>query len=199
MSPQAEPITSARLQLSWHRSWHRSLLRAAGLHRGGPVIPWQFPQRLHHRHPRHRLPQSSTVEGSCVAASLAARVLVRPLELHRVIPHFPLSARCRYRQSRRTCRRTTPGRYRIGDCFAGILKEHEAGRKIAELAREHGVSEATLYGWKSKYGGMEVGEAKTAEESGRREPPFEAVGSRSQLGQRSAEGDRAKNGWSLPA
>ncbi len=40
------------------------------------------------------------------------------------------------------------------------LKEHEAGWKIAELAREHGVSEATLYGWKSKYGGMEVGEAQ---------------------------------------
>ena len=31
---------------------------------------------------------------------------------------------------------------------------------MAELAREHGVSEATLYGWKSKYGGMEVGEAQ---------------------------------------
>jgi putative transposase len=36
----------------------------------------------------------------------------------------------------------------------------EAGRKVAELAREHGVSEATLYGCKSKYGGMEVGEAQ---------------------------------------
>jgi transposase-like protein len=34
---------------------------------------------------------------------------------------------------------------------------HEAGRKVAELAREHGVSEATLYGWKSKYGGMGSG------------------------------------------
>jgi putative transposase len=44
--------------------------------------------------------------------------------------------------------------------IVGILKEHEAGRKVAELAREHGVSEATLYGWKSKYGGMEVGEAQ---------------------------------------
>jgi hypothetical protein len=42
--------------------------------------------------------------------------------------------------------------------IVGILKEHEAGRKIAELSREHEVSEATLYGWKSKYGGMEVGE-----------------------------------------
>jgi putative transposase len=35
--------------------------------------------------------------------------------------------------------------------IVGILKEHEAGRKIAELARENGVSAATLYGWKSKY------------------------------------------------
>jgi putative transposase len=43
--------------------------------------------------------------------------------------------------------------------IVGILKEHEAGRKMAELARAHGVSEGTLYGWKSKYGGMEVGEA----------------------------------------
>src|SRR3984893_10336468 len=32
--------------------------------------------------------------------------------------------------------------------IVGILKEHEAGRKIAELSREHGISEATLYGWK---------------------------------------------------
>ena len=37
--------------------------------------------------------------------------------------------------------------------IVGILKEHEAGRKIAELAREHGVSEATLYGWKSNMAG----------------------------------------------
>ena len=58
--------------------------------------------------------------------------------------------------------------------IVGILKEHEAGRKVAELARGHGVSEATLYGWKSKYGGMEVGEAQRLEKSGRREPPVEA-------------------------
>ena len=36
----------------------------------------------------------------------------------------------------------------------------EAGRKVVELAREVGVSEATLYTWKSKYGGMEVSEAR---------------------------------------
>jgi IS30 family transposase len=41
----------------------------------------------------------------------------------------------------------------------GVLKQLEAGRKVAELAREAGVSEATLYAWKSKYGRMEVSDA----------------------------------------
>lgn len=42
----------------------------------------------------------------------------------------------------------------------GVLREAEAGAKPADLARKHGVSEATLYNWKSKYGGLEVSEAK---------------------------------------
>jgi len=42
----------------------------------------------------------------------------------------------------------------------GVLKEHEAGAKTADLARKHGVSEATLYNWKAKYGGLDVSEAK---------------------------------------
>ena len=42
----------------------------------------------------------------------------------------------------------------------GVLREHEAGAKTADLARKHGVSEATLYNWKAKYGGMDVSEAK---------------------------------------
>ena len=42
----------------------------------------------------------------------------------------------------------------------GILREHEAGAKAADLARKHGVSEATLYNWKAKYGGMDVCDAR---------------------------------------
>ena len=42
----------------------------------------------------------------------------------------------------------------------GILKENEAGVKVRELVRRHGVSEQTIYRWKSKYGGMDVSEAK---------------------------------------
>jgi putative transposase len=41
------------------------------------------------------------------------------------------------------------------DQIIGVLKEHEAGAKTADLARRHGVSEATLYNWKAKCGGME--------------------------------------------
>ena len=46
----------------------------------------------------------------------------------------------------------------------GVLKQMEAGRKVVDLAREVGVSEATLYTWKSKYGGMEVNEARRLRE-----------------------------------
>lgn len=41
-----------------------------------------------------------------------------------------------------------------------ILKEHEAGVPVAELCRKHGVSNASVYKWKARYGGMEVSEAK---------------------------------------
>ncbi len=42
----------------------------------------------------------------------------------------------------------------------GILKEHESGVSVADLCRKHGVSDSCIYKWKSRYGGMEVSEAK---------------------------------------
>ena len=42
----------------------------------------------------------------------------------------------------------------------GILKEHQAGVPVADLCRKHGISDATLYTWRSKYGGMEVSDAR---------------------------------------
>ncbi len=42
----------------------------------------------------------------------------------------------------------------------GILKEHQAGLSASELCRRHGISDATFYKWRSKYGGMELSEAK---------------------------------------
>jgi putative transposase len=45
-----------------------------------------------------------------------------------------------------------------------VLKEHEAGAPVPDLARRHGVCENTIYRWKSKFGGMEVSEAKRLRE-----------------------------------
>ena len=42
----------------------------------------------------------------------------------------------------------------------GILKEHAAGMTAAELCRKHGISDATSYKWRSKYGGMTISDAK---------------------------------------
>ncbi len=41
-----------------------------------------------------------------------------------------------------------------------VLKEHQAGAAVADLCRKHGISDATFYTWRSKYGGMEVSDAK---------------------------------------
>jgi putative transposase len=55
--------------------------------------------------------------------------------------------------------------------IVGILKESEAGAKTADLCRNHGVSPATFYKWKSKFGGMEVSDVakmRTLEDENRR-------------------------------
>lgn len=42
----------------------------------------------------------------------------------------------------------------------GVLKGHQAGLSVSELCRKHGISDATFYMWCSKYGGMEVSDAR---------------------------------------
>ena len=46
------------------------------------------------------------------------------------------------------------------DQIIGVLKEAEAGSKIADLCRKHGISDATYYNWKAKFGGMTVSDAQ---------------------------------------
>ena len=41
-----------------------------------------------------------------------------------------------------------------------VLKEHESGVKTADVCRRHGISDATFYNWKAKFGGMDVSDAK---------------------------------------
>ena len=42
----------------------------------------------------------------------------------------------------------------------GVLKDHQAGLPVTELCRKHGISDATFYNWRSRYGGMEISDAK---------------------------------------
>ena len=48
--------------------------------------------------------------------------------------------------------------------IVSILKESDAGMKVEELCRRHGISSATYYNWKSKYGGMEASDVKRLKE-----------------------------------
>jgi putative transposase len=44
--------------------------------------------------------------------------------------------------------------------IVSILHQHEAGKSVKDIAREHGISEPTFYNWKAKYGGMEISDVK---------------------------------------
>jgi putative transposase len=79
----------------------------------------------------------------------------------------------------------------------GVLKQMEAGRKVAELARELGVSEATLYTWKSKYGGMEVNEARRLKELEEENRRLKQLVADLSLDREALKSVIRKNGWSL--
>jgi putative transposase len=77
------------------------------------------------------------------------------------------------------------------------VKQMEAGRKAKELARELGVSEATLYAWKSKYGGMEVNEAKRLRELEQENSRLKKLVADLSLDKDALQTVIRKNGWSL--
>ena len=49
--------------------------------------------------------------------------------------------------------------------IVSILKEADAGAKVKEICRRHGISDATFYNWKSKYGGMQASDLKRLKET----------------------------------
>jgi putative transposase len=51
------------------------------------------------------------------------------------------------------------GRFSEGQIIA-VLKEADAGVKVADLCRKHGISDASFYNWRSRYGGLEVSELR---------------------------------------
>ncbi len=80
----------------------------------------------------------------------------------------------------------------------GILKQHEAGKKVVDLAREHGVSEAAIYTWKSKYGGLEVNEARRLRALDDENRRLKTLVADLSLDKEILKAVIQKNGWSLP-
>jgi putative transposase len=79
----------------------------------------------------------------------------------------------------------------------GALKQMEAGRKVADLARELGVSEATIYTWKSKFGGLEVSEARRLKELEDENRRLKHMVADLSLDKEALKAVIRKNGWSL--
>jgi putative transposase len=79
----------------------------------------------------------------------------------------------------------------------GILKQHEAGVKTSDLCREHGISAATFYGWKSKYGGMNVNEAQRLRRMENENRRLKALVADLSLDREALKAVIRENGWSL--
>ena len=80
-----------------------------------------------------------------------------------------------------------------------ILKEHEAGAKTADVCRKHGVSEATFYNWKAKYGGLEVSEAKRLKAMDSENARLKKLLADAMLDNAALKDLLAKNVWPVPA
>jgi putative transposase len=81
----------------------------------------------------------------------------------------------------------------------GILKQHEAGVKTADLCREHGISEATFYNWKAKYGGLDVSEAQRLRQMEDENRRLKQLVADLSLDKEMLKAVIRKNGWSLPS
>jgi putative transposase len=79
----------------------------------------------------------------------------------------------------------------------GAVKQLEAGRAAAEIARELGVSDQTLYNWRSKYSGLEVNEAKRLRELEDENRRLKTMVADLSLDKEALKAVLRKNGWSL--
>ena len=79
-----------------------------------------------------------------------------------------------------------------------ILKQHESGVKTADLCREHGISDATFYNWKAKYGGLDVSEAQRLRQMEDENRRLKALVADLSLDKEALKAVIRKNGWSLP-
>jgi len=77
----------------------------------------------------------------------------------------------------------------------GILKEAEGGAKVTELCRRHGISEATFYTWRNKYGGLEISEMRRLRQLEEENRRLKAIVAEQVLDIRALKDVLAKNGY----
>ena len=76
-----------------------------------------------------------------------------------------------------------------------VLKEAEAGAKVTELCRRHGISDATFYTWRSRYGGLEVSEMRRLRQLEEENRRLKAIVADQALDLRALKDVLAKNGY----
>jgi putative transposase len=77
----------------------------------------------------------------------------------------------------------------------GVLKEAEAGAKVTELCRRHGISDATFYTWRNKYGGLEVSEMRRLRQLEEENRRLKAIVAEQALDLRALKDVLANNGY----
>ena len=77
----------------------------------------------------------------------------------------------------------------------GILKEAEGGSKVTELCRRHGISDATFYTWRSKYGGLEISEMRRLRQLEEENRRLKSIVADQALDIRALKDVLAKNGY----
>ena len=81
----------------------------------------------------------------------------------------------------------------------GILREHEAGAKTADMCRKHGISSATFYKWKARYGGLEVSDAKRLKALEDENAKLKKLLAEAMLDNAMMKDIASKNVWSAPS
>jgi putative transposase len=82
--------------------------------------------------------------------------------------------------------------------IVSILKQQEGGISTKEICREHGISEATFYNWKSKYGGMESADVKRLKDLEEENSRLKKMYADLALDNRILKDLFTKKGWALP-
>ena len=77
----------------------------------------------------------------------------------------------------------------------GVLKEAEAGAKVSELCRRQGISDATFYTWRSKYGGLEISEMRRLRQLEEENRRLKSIVADQALDLRALKDVLAKNGY----